>query len=163
MVLLTPSVLSCSTSTSTSSYTFPFSKTRKAKNSSKEKSHSLYCDDNSSLEYLLLSKDQSVIECHRPAIPLPRRQSWSLLSFRTFTKQSQSQEEKGHRAFYLLAAATNAPLGSSSRDRKVGNIVKMSSSFPTSSDGLFGSPAQTGTQGERRRSFGIGGAGNIRK
>jgi hypothetical protein len=165
MVLLTPSVLSCSPSSTTSSYTFPFSKTRKAKILSKEKSHSLYRDVNSSLEHLLLSKDQSVIDCHRPAIPLPlsRRQSWSLFSFRTFTKQSQSQEEKGHRAFYLLAAATNAPLGSSSRDRKVGNIVKMSSSFPSSSDGLFGSPAQTGAQGERRRSFGIGGAGNIRK
>ncbi|PQE24616.1 hypothetical protein CJF31_00011251 [Rutstroemia sp. NJR-2017a BVV2] len=158
MVLLTPSVLSCSISPTTSSYTSLFTRTRNQKKA-QEKRQSLYCDDNSnsSLEYLLLSKDQSVLD-YRRAPPLPRRQSWGLLSFRSFAKQSH--EGKNQRAFYLLAAATNAPLGSSA---KSGNIVKMSSSFPRSEDGLFGATNQVGAQGERRRSFGIGGAGNIRR
>ncbi|PQE26481.1 hypothetical protein CJF30_00001197 [Rutstroemia sp. NJR-2017a BBW] len=160
MVLLTPSVLSCSISPSTSSYTSLFTRTRHHK-----KAKSPYNDDNSnsSVEHLLLSKDQSVLEYHRsPTPPLPRRQTWGLLSFRSFAKQSPSQslEEKNQRAFYLLAAATNAPLRSSAKSR---NIVKMSSSFPRSEDGLFGAQTQGGMQGERRRSFGIGGAGNIRK
>jgi hypothetical protein len=159
MVLLTPSVLSCSISPSTLSYTSLFTRTRHQK-----KAKSPYSDDtsNSSVEHLLLSKDQSVLDYNLPPSPLPRRPNWGLLSFRSFAKQSQSHshEEKNQRAFYLLAAATNAPLGSSAKSR---NIVKMSSSFPRSEDGLFGAQTHGQVQGERRRSFGIGGAGNIRK
>jgi hypothetical protein len=103
-----------------------------------------------------------VIDYRRPSPPPPRRQNLGLLSFRSVAKQSpgHSHEENNQRAFYLLAAATNPPLGSSAKSR---NIVKMSSSFPGSEDGLFGAQTQGGVQGERRRSFGIGGAGNIRK
>ncbi|KAM3072051.1 hypothetical protein ACMFMG_008512 [Clarireedia jacksonii] len=167
MVLLTPTVLSCSASSSSSSFSFPFSKSRTKKNAqykSREKSHGLYSergDSNSSLEYLLLSTDQGVIDYqHRSC---SRRQSWGLL-FRRFTRQSQSNEEKEARAFYLLAATTNGLLGGQSPERNIGSIYKMSGSFPPSSNGhLFGGSTQTGTQNERRRSFGIGGAGNIRR
>ncbi|THV45563.1 hypothetical protein BGAL_0474g00040 [Botrytis galanthina] len=134
-------------------------------------SYTVYRAENSSRELLVPSD-------HRIAEPIqsyqePRRsslgQNWHLPNHSKGTKTEASNSNREFGSYYLLAV-TSRPTPSTTRSLpEKRQSMTMASKFPPSDEGtnnIFGESFGSTTkdvQGERRRSYGIGGAGNIRK
>lgn len=134
-------------------------------------SYAVYRAENSSRE-LLVPPD------HRIAEPIqsyqePRRsslgQNWHLPNHSKGTKTEANHSNREFGSYYLLAV-TSRPTPSTTRSLpEKRQSMTMASKFPPSDEGtnnIFGESFGSTTkdvQGERRRSYGIGGAGNIRR
>ncbi|TGO49136.1 hypothetical protein BOTNAR_0442g00070 [Botryotinia narcissicola] len=135
-------------------------------------SYTIYRAENSSREQLLVPSD------HRIAEPIQRfqvsrrsslGQNWHLSDHSKGTKTEANNSSREFGSYYLLAV-TPRPTPSTTRSLpEKRQSIRMASRFPPSDEGMnnisgesFGS-ATKDVQGERRRSYGIGGAGNIRK
>ncbi|QSZ28789.1 hypothetical protein DSL72_003294 [Monilinia vaccinii-corymbosi] len=180
MVSLTPFILSsssfsCSRSNSKRS-TQSSIKSKLSSHIAGRGSCTTYLANNTSREQLLVPSDLSLVEPVQSYRQEPRRLSlgkhWYFLNHSKSAKPEEAiSPRKAFEGYYLLAAASRPAQSTetSPRDRKR-NSASMASNFPSSVDGntnnLGGESfesATTNTPNEQRRSYGIGGAGNIRK
>ncbi|RAL60665.1 hypothetical protein DID88_009983 [Monilinia fructigena] len=106
----------------------------------------------------------------------PRRLSlgshWYFLNHSKITRTGETDSPSKEFEGYYLLAATSRPVSSTERQHRDSkrNSARMASNFPPAANGnadrIFGESFETTTatlRNERRRSYGIGGAGNIRK
>ncbi|KAJ8061460.1 hypothetical protein OCU04_009278 [Sclerotinia nivalis] len=175
MVSLTPFILSSSSFSCSRSG----SKTRsriKSKLPSKiagRTSYTTYCAHNTSRERLLVPSDHSLVEPIQD-YQEPRRSSlgqhWYFPNHSKSTKDEADNSNKEFGGYYLLAVASRPAQSTERSPTERRDSSTMASNFPPAANGntnnIFGetfdsTPADI--QGERRRSYGIGGAGNIRK
>ncbi|KAF7853810.1 uncharacterized protein EAF02_011800 [Botrytis sinoallii] len=131
-------------------------------------SYTIYRAENSSLEQLLVPSDHSIaesIQSYQESRRSSLGQNWHLSSHSKGTKIEANNSNREFGSYYLLAVISGpAPSTAKSLPEKRKSIT-MASKFPPSDEGtnkIFGESFGSATkdvQGERRRSYGIGGAG----
>ncbi|CAD6451325.1 a0ec38dc-444c-455d-994a-9892e341f82f [Sclerotinia trifoliorum] len=171
MVSLTPFILSSSFSCSRSG-----SKTRskiKSKLLAGKTSYTTYCAHNTSRERLLIPSDHSLAEPVQD-FQEPRRSSpsqhWYFPNHSKRTKDEAGSSKNEFAGYYLLAVASRPAQSMERRPTEKRDSPSTASNSSPSTNGnvnnIFRETVDStaiDTQGERRRSYGIGGAGNIRK
>ncbi|KAB8293439.1 hypothetical protein EYC80_007752 [Monilinia laxa] len=179
MVSLTPFIFSspsfsCSISSSKRS-AHSRTKFRLSSHITGRSSYATYRAENASREQLLDPLDHSLIEPTQIYNQEPRRLtlgSWYFLKHSKITRTVETDSSSQEFEDYYLLEATSRPVLSTEiqpRDSKK-NSARMASNFRPDANGntnsIFGESFETTTatlRNERRRSYGIGGAGNIRK
>ncbi|KAF7945534.1 hypothetical protein EAE96_010301 [Botrytis aclada] len=134
-------------------------------------SYTIYCAENTSREQLLNPSDHNIVEpiqSHQGSRRSSLGQNWHLSNHSKGTKTEANNSNREFGSYYLLAL-TSRPAPSTERSlSEREKSMAMASKFPPSVHGtnIFGESFGSATkdvQDERRRSYGIGGAGNIRK
>ncbi|CCD50648.1 hypothetical protein BofuT4_P024570.1 [Botrytis cinerea T4] len=135
-------------------------------------SYTIYRTQNTSREQLLIPSDRIIVEPTQSRQESRRSslgQNWHLSNHSKCTKPEANNSNKEFGSYYLL---TVIPRPAPSTERSLSDkrsSTTMASNFPSSADGtnnIFGESFGSATKdvhGERRRSYGIGGAGNIRR
>ncbi|KAG4026575.1 hypothetical protein MFRU_039g00530 [Monilinia fructicola] len=180
MVSLTPFILSspsfsCSRSRSKES-AYSRSKFTLSSHITGRGSYTTYRAENTSREQLLDPLDHSLVEAtpssHQEARRLSLGHHWYFLNHSKTTRTEETDSSGKEFEGYYLLAATSRPTPSTERQPRDSkrNSTRMASNFPPSANGntnsIFGEtfePPTTNSRNEQRRSYGIGGAGNIRK
>lgn len=135
-------------------------------------SYTGYHVKNSSSEQLLIPSDHSIIEpiqCYPESHGSSLSQQWYSLNHSKCTKAEEDRLSKNSGGYYLLTTTLNTdqPTQKTPRNTKR-DSARMTSKSPSSPTGkkLFrasAEPREIIMPNETRRSYGIGGAGNIRK
>ncbi|ESZ94089.1 hypothetical protein SBOR_5509 [Sclerotinia borealis F-4128] len=169
-LILSSSTFSCSRSNSRKS-SHTRIKSKLSSSIARRSSHTPYRGYNNSREQLLVPSDHSLVEpihnYQQEPRPSSLDQHWYCLKSSKSTKSQASNSNKEFGGYYLLAATSRSAPSTETSPRYKRNSAPMASdpgSANANTNNIFGESFEstaTDIRDERRRSYGIGGAGNI--